>query len=598
MATTGKITVTGGGTLDMKAVPDPKDETIFETVADGTPVIIKESRNGYYQCWSADGNYILGYAPTANVIVDNSNTQMNVSKTDATVISDTSSSSQGSIGSTSPSYLSSYSDIGTTDGSGDDLKYYLELSDKYIFALGYPPKYNMDVDLQYQDQDAETLGEKYIYDRGHGRVYQKTYLSNPPILSICPGTVKMFPHLFGNERDTFIEKMVSLASGNSDLIDKIMKEPDGKLTGKLYEFEADTNDYANYVNILCRACAILLGIGDETIPYNGAKLKDFDYTYMSLRTNYNIQEAIAAAKDGSIFRIYNKDRKRPTVLSSLAVDEYSYVNFFLNGTEVSVSEDIHTDTSDSPLSEVFGGINDIAAKINYFTGSGFQASTDDIEQALQSVMGGGDMGLYETGMNFIRGGKLILPRMMGNSTYGKSININLRFMSPYGNKYSVFLRCLVPIMHLLAFTLPKQLSENMYGYPFMVRANQVGSFHCDLGVVSNISINRGGSDETAWTVDGLPTEYDINLTIEPLVDELMITSANHPLLFCKNDNLIDYLGMFCGFDLLANNEATRLEFTTNFIKNMITDIPASLQRRSSDQLHNKLKILTDTVWTR
>ena len=219
---------------------------------------------------------------------------------------------------------------------------------------------------------------------------------------------------------------------------------------------------------------------------------------------------------------------------------------------------------------------------------------------MKSVLSGSNsgMGIFELGSNFLKGGKLVLPKMVGNSHYSKSINVNMRFSSPYGNRYSIFMRCIVPICHLWALALPRQLSDNMYSYPFLIRANQVGCFHCDLGVITGLSIQRGGSDETAWTVDGLPTEYDVSFQIQPLVDDLMITGSNHPGLFCKNENLLDYLGTYCGFDLLANNMDTRLEMVAAFYRNALSDELSlrNMDRRILDRTHNTLQKYGDLAW--
>ena len=394
-----------------------------------------------------------------------------------------------------------------------------------------------------------------------------------------------------------------MANGNTSLQSKLLKDQASKFSGKLYTFESDIATYSYYVNALCRCCAILMGVGEMNVPYTGAKLKNFDYTYWMIRRLYKTDIAAKSDKDASMFRAFSDQLVRHAKnVSRVMTDETTYINFFINGTEPSVSEDISTDTSDSPLSAIFDPINEIAQKVNYFTGSGFNAGTDDVESALKAVLSSGGetgMGIFEMGSNLLKGGHIILPRMVGNSRYGKTININLKFSSPYGNRYSIFMRCIVPICHLWAMSLPRQLSDNMYSYPFLIRANQIGCFHCDLGVITGLNIARGGSDETAWTVDGLATEYEVSFQIQPLVDDLMITGSNHPGLFCKNENLLDYLGTYCGFDLLANNMSTKKEMITAFFLNKWNDTLSgkNLQYRILDRAHNTLQPYADLAFT-
>ena len=481
-----------------------------------------------------------------------------------------------------------------------DDEYYQKLSRKYFNTLGYPPKYNMDVDVQYTTQDAGPDGIDIT--PGIGRVYGKTILSNPPILSICPGKVKMFPNLMGVERDNFIDAMLNISTGNDSLISKIRGDQSSKFSGKLYSFEADVTTYSYYVNALCRACAIIMNLGDELFPNTTSKLKDFDYSYYTIRAQYNSAAAQENDDDGSIFRNFfgGLVKSAGRIFTSL-VEDTTYINFFLNGAETTVSETINTETGAGPLDNIFEQVNSIGSTINYFTGFGFNVGSDEasVTEALKSALSTGNStidGLVDLGKNFLKGGKVVLPKMISGSTYGKSISCSTKFISPYGDPLSVFIKCVVPTCHLLALALPRQLSDNMYTYPFLIRANQIGRFHVDLGVITNFSLTRGGSDDTSWTIEGLPTEWEVQFEITPLVDELMMSGTKNPVLFCKNENLIDYLGNMCGFDLLANNWNTKAEMTMAFIWNKFTGYPRALENRLVDSLYNRLSGIAKAAW--
>ena len=571
------------------------------TLDNGTQVDIYNYENGRYQIY-ANGNYY--WTSANNVSVANTQREAEVPSVDVTTLDTRGSYQSAGYTDTNPNWQDVFASLeGDADGNTEvfDDSYYKKLGFKYFNALGYPPKYNMDIDLQYPgatstDENADDSAEMFLT----GRVMSKTYLSNPPILSICPGTVRMFPNLIGTERENFIDAMEAIASGIGDdsLVKKIKSDDGSIFSGKLYQFEADTKNYAYYVNALCRACAILLNIGDEKAPWTGAPLKTFDYSYWAIRNQYNEASAAEADDDKSTFRDFwpGLFKKAAKVYTSL-VEDTTYINFFLTGSETQVSETIQTGVSDGPLVNIFNTVNELANSINYFTGSGFTYGSDD--ETLRNILQTGNTtldGIVDVGKNIMQGGKIVLPKMVSGAEYGKSISCSTKFVSPFGDPYSVFLRCIVPICHLLALALPKQLSDNMYTYPFLIRANQVGAFHVDLGVISNITINRGGPDDTSWTVDGLATEWDVQFEITPLVDELMITGTNHPVLFCKNENLIDYLGNFCGFDLLANNAITKAEITRAFIVNKFTGIPRSIENVVTDTLFNKLSGLSKVAW--
>lgn len=553
----------------------------------GAVLTIQESKNGWYRVSGSSGwgNLTDVWVSASCVKRDDSDASAAVSKSDATPASTT----PTTTGEDWNQYVQNYNMAGLTQNTADD-EYYLKLIARQMNALGTPVRYNMDIDIQYIDEISP----------GGGRVMNKTVLSNPSILSIIPGKVKMFPNLIGSQKDTMFDAMVQAASGNSSLLSKVQADEPAMFSGKMYSFEANVEDYALYVNALCRASAVLLGIGEKTMPGTTAKLKDFNYTYWTVRKDYNPATANSADNDSSIFRgFWTGLLKSASRIVTAAVDDTYYINFFLNGSETSISESITTSVSDSPIAGIVNTVSSAGAMLNYFTGSGFDISGADATEALEAALGSaGDTfsGIVNLGENFLKGGRMVLPKMVDGASYGKSISVNFKFMSPYGDKYSVFLKCIIPICHLLGMALPKQLSDNMYTFPFLIRCAQLGHFNVDLGVISSLNITRGGADDTSWSADMIATEWEVQMEITPLVDELMITPTNHPVLFCKNEMLLDYLANYCGFDVLAFNASTKVDLMMTFIKNVVLDWPATIEYKITDKLYNKVNSLFRYSW--
>src|SRR5699024_10361099 len=91
-----------------------------------------------------------------------------------------------------------------------------------------------------------------------------------------------------------------------------------------------------------------------------------------------------------------------------AVDDTYYINFFLNGSETSISESITTSVSDSPIAGIVNTVSSAGAMLNYFTGSGFDISGADATEALEAALGSaGDTfsGIVNLGENFLKGGR-------------------------------------------------------------------------------------------------------------------------------------------------------------------------------------------------
>lgn len=456
-------------------------------------------------------------------------------------------------------------------------EHYKEEIMKMNYCFGTPPKYNMDIDIQY------------VSDIGLGRVMSNTYYANPSILSICPGKVKMFPHIFNQKkRDQAFNAIYDAAAGDPSIAQRIAADQNNDLfNGSLYEFNQDTQDYAKRVNLLCRACAELLGIGGEKMPYTSVPLRKFDYTYWSIRKRYT--PAGGGSGTSNIFT--NFWNGLGDALTGGITDQ-NYIHFLVSNENTQVSESISTSVEDSFLAGIFSGVNSISNQLSYFSGIGFNNQADaqdNVQRILNGVVG--ENGWTKLVDNVLSGGKLKIPQIVGDTNYSQSVSCSLTFVSPYGNPKAVFLWCIVPICHLYAFALPKQLSDSMYSYPYILKVYQKGWFNSNLAVMSNISMTRGGSDGTSWSSEGLATEWTVNFDITPLYSQLTLPSTDHPLLFLRNDGLVDFLGNMCGFDLKANNLDVKAKILLSFIANKFNDIPGDIQRWSSDKVSNAVSSL-------
>lgn len=451
-------------------------------------------------------------------------------------------------------------------------------------AMGVPPKYNMDIDLQYTNE----MGS------GYGRVYSRTILSNPTIISILPGKVTMLPKFTDSDKTSFSNSILEASRGNSAIFYKVQQEISGKRkigneSMKLFDFKQDTEEYAKYLNVLCRASAILMGIGDYKMPNTSVELKNFDYMYWRYRASYK------NTKDSALRSIWT-DFYKTLFTSGDFFSDKNYIHFFVNNQETNISENIQTDTGDSPLlSDAAQKLGTASASLYYYLQGdhkgGFFSSdvTKDLTDMISSLSGGDGDIFSMLGTGLLNGGQMVFPSMLSGVTYNKDIRCSMDFVSPYGDPVSIFLNCMVPALHLLAMSLPRQISDNMYTFPFVIRVYQPGMFNSQLAVISGIELNRGGDDMTAWTIDGLSTAWNVTITITPLYSQLMLTNSDHPLLFMRNEGLIEYLGNLCGADLKSSNVREKVDLFTAFCLNRVRDIPRSFARKMGDTLATKLR---------
>ena len=579
-ATTGKVKANSG--LKTRSGPGTSYSYIG-AFNNGASLTISDKKNGWYKVSGSSGWGKLTdvWVSAQYVVATEDQGYGYLSKSDVkaqtTETNDASSSSLSLAeeiryrARNDTNFSESYRNTGGKRYLGTD-EYYKELMSKLGSCFGTPPKYNMDIDVQY------------VSDIGLGRVVGQTYYANPTILSICPGKVKMFPQLFNKTaRDQAFNALYEAAKGDGSVLTKLMADKDSDiLNGPLYEFNQDTEDYAKRLNVLCRACAILLGIGDDNMPASSIKFKNFDYGYWSIRKKYTPM----TGKTQNLFTDFWTGGIQAAISG---VTDENYIHFLVSNENTSISENITTDIETSFIENIVSTANTAANQLSYFSGIGFNNQMDakaNIDNILNGIVG--EAGWTKIIDNVLSGGKLKVPKIVGDTNFSQSISCSLKFMSPYGNPKAVFLWCIVPVCHLLAFALPKQLSDSMYSYPYILKVYQKGWFNSNLAVMTSINITRGGNDDTSWSSAGLATEWTVNFEITPLYSQLTMPSTDHPLLFMRNDGLIDYLGNLCGFDLKANNLDVKVQLLTAFIENRFTGIPNDIQRWISDRLSDSV----------
>ena len=131
------------------------------------------------------------------------------------------------------------------------------------------------------------------------------------------------------------------------------------------------------------------------------------------------------------------------------------------------------------------------------------------------------------------------------------------------------------MMFLVALVLPRQATVNSYVTPFMVRANVPGFFTCDMGMVRDMQITRGGSNGDAWSVNGLPTEVTISMNIEDLYSSLSMSNFRSKKAiynFLYNGALFDYIGNQCGLNMRSSEWKKKLDLLNTLVSNLPSDV--------------------------
>lgn len=281
----------------------------------------------------------------------------------------------------------------------------------------------------------------------------------------------------------------------------------------------------------------------------------------------------------------------------------NFVQFYIDPNS-SDSESLSNEAGPSQLKSIFdngqnmfkemgfllnsGGVgaanNETMAKLQDFTSGAMQSLSDHLSgNALTGVLGR----ILSLSGNVVRGDNVIFPDIYQNSDYSKSYSFTVHLKSPYGNRLGYYLDICVPLMHLLALGIPRQSSANTYSAPFLVKAYVEGVFTCNMGLVTSMTISRGAND-SSMTMDGLPSEVDVSITLQDLYCELMMTPQSSPLLFINNTSLIEYLAVTCGISLISPNLKRKAELLVSGLENAIGDTISNIAGSASEAVQNSI----------
>lgn len=481
-----------------------------------TGLKVSQEENGWYYFtdyngWSS-GNWIK--------IVQNldSDTSINTPNSDEVVISEEEAAKQEALAKEEAlnvqiqKYLSYSSDI-TEVTDVDSL-----LTSTLEGIYGIPYQFMSSVDMKLD-------GTQF------GGLYADKIIARMPLLLLSPGKVNFMRDYKNKDAAAQALQKLIESSTPTDLNELVDSH------GRYYTFDFNYVDYYKYVNAMCVSGAYFLGLQDTKVKLGGkwVALKDADWGEAG-------QDAFKS------------------ILSSR-----EYVAFYIDNAS-QIDETFSNSTTESQLASKVNSTSDVGREINFLVGSvtgddlinnyGSQELIDSAMNTIKEISDkylNGNQLFEDIAGNFATvacGGKLIFPEIWSDSDYSKSYNINIKLRTPDGDKLSWFMNIYVPLAHLICMTAPQQSSEsgpNGYITPFLVRGFYKGLFNCDMGIITDLSITKG--KDKAWTLDGLPTEVDVSLTLKDLYNMFSLTSIDNPGSFVNNISLISYIANSCGINV-------------------------------------------------
>lgn len=412
-----------------------------------------------------------------------------------------------------------------------------------------------------------------------GRMYMQNIIAESPIVYFVPGKPNYLSELSDAERKSLTTFFAgrSLEEGDSaTLLNNIL----GGKDVRYFDFVSDYAEYMRYVNLLCRMAAIYIGIGDEKVNGTDIPYKYYDWSFYKYKNDYKEE---TNTKKKSIFDWVGQSSNE---LIENLFGKYKYVQFYVEP-NTSFIESASNNTTQSRIAGMFDTAEGLIKEISFFTQAAALKNVDEIRlNAISGMEDISDKLFKNTGENLfsrilgvapniLNGSNILFPELWGDSSYNKSYNVTINLVSPYGDKESIYLNVIVPLMHLLALCLPKQTTANTFASPFLVKVFAKGWFSCEMGIIDSISIDKAGSGDS-WSVHGLANEMKVTLGIKDLYSNLMITNATRPDLFFQNNGLIDFLAVTCGVDITKPNFLLKLETIYSVFFGKALDLPKNM----------------------
>lgn len=428
-------------------------------------------------------------------------------------------------------------------------------------VFGLPYQFLPSADLRLQNSNnSQNLGYEYA----------EKIISRIPLLFIAPGKASFMKKFSRSARETVLGQLIQSGGNQGDVtsLNNLLDED-----GRYYTFEYDQTRYYQFVNPMCRIAARYLNLQDVRI--DGRNLDNINW----------------------------EEFTRSRIRSLGDFGDFSSIPFYLDS-ETSISESFSNSTTQSMIASTVNSISDMGKELNFLMGYSMSgtdilstnADIADSVEALQSevsrILGSGNMlGALANHLTTVAaGGRIIFPEIWADSSFSRSYNCNFKFVSPDPSPLSIYLNVIVPLLHLIGLVAPQSLDKNPNGYtnPFLVRAIYKGFFNIDMGIITDMSVNKGA--ECQWTPDGIPTSIEVSITIKDLYQVMSITpttATNFAYDTLNNTALMDYIANLCGINIFKPEIVRIIDmWKVNNINNRVTDSYRNIWSKIQQNVQN------------
>lgn len=437
---------------------------------------------------------------------------------------------------------------------------------------GIPPIHNHSADLEFRV--AEGSGFVTVKNAHYGAFYGEHVLRKGAFVSLVPGRPSL-------AKIDDAKKMALLdASGgtNAELGDGAEGSTDKKESTvssvlndvaatlqsfELLEFQYDPTTFWRQVAVAMEMAAGFLGI------YNIVQNQILHINELGPLTEWD--------------KLYNsEDISWANQVGSGSNDRWmKYVNFYHDG-PIESNSDFNNSVGDTFLSGIANNsLNEAGKDMLFLDSAAFHKSVSENNNDssfIDKIFGTANKLAFNMKM----------PQAWKDFSYTNNMQFKFRFAVPYGNGLAFYLHIYYHIikMVILATTIEKKIANMTIGStpPFAVRAFCRGAMSCNIGMITNLTIDK---NVESFAEGMFPTDVTVTMTITDLYPmmHLPLYETAHDL--TKSYGYAAFLSSLCGFNIdsltTAELAAIKAKSLVDTVKNKL-DVKSKLARAMTNKL--------------
>lgn len=410
----------------------------------------------------------------------------------------------------------------------------------------------------------------------YGRVFAKEIVANTPISVITPCIPKFLTSSNGGistpDKDSILS-ILQTDSSQTSAVEEVLSRFNNKSDSALDLFVAQpsTASYYEYVNALCSASAINMGIGN--MQYNGKKVKNLDWGK------------------------YNQDIDKYSILGDIVGPQLNAVSIAYDPTGA-LSDSLSNSTRQSALAQLIkdkaSGVQEMEFMMGSTIGKSMGGAYDEYLE--QDILGYKDMinsnpnsvisSITRGFRTIVSGSSIRMPEIWSDS--GKSSDgytITAKFMSPYADAFSKWRWVLVPFWHCFALTAPRSTTPTSFSSPYIIKAYSKGYYNCENGIIQSLSYRKFG-DGDMISDDGIPTCIEVEISIRDLYGSIAMSNFVDPGNFFANSGLLELIGSMSGTNMSRLSIDEKVALYANAQKERYLGTPGRAMERITESIRN------------